>query len=111
MLKIEGTTIQLTRSNTARITVGIYDSDGNEYTVQDGDTVHFSVKKNAEDDEAVIDKDIDTTTMILEIDPDDTAELGMGDVYGRYEYDIDLIQNDGTKDTFISGVLYILKEV
>ena len=102
---IEGTTIYLTRGDTFRATITITDSDGDEYTPVDGDVITFTAAKSYTSD-AVISKDIDIETMILQLDPADTADLG----YGKYVYDIQIDMSDGTVDTFIDRASLVITE-
>lgn len=110
MVSISDTKITMVRGDTALITISITDSDGEAYEVQDGDVIRFAVKKRYSDDDTVILKTIDNDTLLLQIDPEDTEDLDMGS-RGKYVYDIEITQADGTVDTFIRGTLYLLEEV
>lgn len=106
MVEIKGTAITMVRGDTAKISVTIDD-----YTIQPEDRIRFAVKKKYTDTDVLIEKVIDNTTGILQIDPEDTKPLGMGESKGKYVYDIEITQADGTVDTFIRGSLLLLEEV
>ena len=115
MIKINGTTITMTRGDTLVVEVGIM--RGNEaYVPQEGDTVRFAMKNKSmnlykteySDPEPLLVKTIPTDTLILQLDPEDTKPFGFGD----YVYDIELTYADGTVDTFITeATLTIAPEV
>lgn len=111
MVVINGTTITMVRGDTARISVGIQDAEGEPYVPAEGDRIRFAAKKKYTDAEPVINKEVDTTAMLLVLDPEDTKDLQMGSMKGRYVYDIELTQADGTVDTFIRGDLVLLEEI
>ena len=74
MFKIEGTTIYLTRGDTAEFNINIVDVDGNPYELQEGDLIEFTVKEDVYSSKALIYK---TGTNIV-IEPSDTSELRYG---------------------------------
>lgn len=107
MFSINGTTISLTRGDTFEADVTIL-SDGKPYTPVEGDVITFAMKKEYTDAEPLIEKAIPHATMVLQLDPSDTADLS----FGHYVYDIDIVFSNGNKDTFISeGDLVLTPEV
>lgn len=91
MLKITGTKIELTKGDTlqAQVTILQKDKPGDEptpYTPKEGDIVRFAMKKNYYDGAPLILKTIPNDSMILVLNPDDTAPLPFGD----YVYDIEI---------------------
>ena len=110
-VKITGTKIEMTRGDTLRVAVSMT-RDGTPYTPENGDVVRFAVKnkrmtagnKEYYDEEPIILKTIPNGTMILELLPSDTKELG----FGEYVYDIEITFADGTVDTFITTAQFIL---
>lgn len=107
MFKIYGTTIILTRGDTFVTEVTIYDDDGDVYTPLSSEPVTFTMRKDYESP-VLIQKEIPHETMILKLDPADTAGLDVG----RYVFDIDIVLAGGTKDTFIpEGTLLLTPEV
>lgn len=107
--KISGKTISLTRGDTFKATVTIYNPDGTEYTPIEGDSIRFAMKQNYNSSEVKIEKDIPTDTLLLEIDPEDTKGLKQP---ADYVYDIQLTHINGDIDTFISnGIFRITEEV
>ena len=108
MLDVNGTTISLTRGDTAQISVGMVDVNGDEYTPQEGDVVRFAVKHRYTDTHPVISKVVPNDTMMLVISPEDTKPL----IFGEYVYDMQITYADGQVDTFIDRAsLVILEEV
>ena len=112
MFKIEqrgmDTDIYLTRGDTFDCIVTIYDADGEEYTPASGDVVTFAMKLNYTDQTAVLTKTVDTSTMLLTIEADETEDLTMG---LSYVYDIQLRTAGNSVYTFIKGRLYLGEEV
>lgn len=109
------TKIYLTRGDTMRVKVDIQ-KDGESYTPVDGDVVRFALKhatlkqdkSDFTDQDPLILKTIPNGTMILELEPSDTKNLG----FGLYKYDIQITFADGTVDTFITdSPLKLTKEV
>ena len=114
--KIDGTTITFTRGDTMSIQVGIYNQDCTPYEPEEGDVVRFAMKHNTltgtayrefTDEQPIVEKNIPIDTLLLELQPEDTKDLG----FGIYFYDIELTHADGKVDTFISdGILKLGKE-
>lgn len=103
---IKGTNIDLTRGDSLKVTINIT-QDGEEYTPQDGDVIRFAMKRYYSDSDALINKTIDNSTLLLELDPEDTKELA----FGSYVYDIEMTFANGDVDTFIKGKFTITEEV
>ena len=110
MISVSGTTITMTRGDTAVIQIAITQG-ASPYVIQSGDEVRFAMrpaglnsKGTAYKYDVCLDKDIDTATLILQIDPEDTYQLP----FGEYVYDIQLTKADGTVDTFITTATLIL---
>lgn len=107
--KISGKTISLTRGDTFKATVTIFNPDGTEYTPLEGDSIRFAMKQNYNSDDVKIEKNIPTDTLLLEIDPEDTKDLRQP---ADYVYDIQLTHINGDIDTFIAnGIFRITEEV
>lgn len=112
MVEIKGTTIIMTKGDTAIIHVKIINQDGTEYIPQEGDRIRFAMKKNYTDCDPIMVKDIPIATMELIIDPADTKMLDAGRTAGMYKYDIELTKANGNVDTFIPRAdILILEEV
>ena len=110
---INGNTITLTRGDTLRVLIEI-EVDGEVYTPQNGDSVRFALKHKTmnsdssefTDEEPLILKDIPIDTMILQLDPSDTKNLG----FGKYVYDVQITFADGTVCTFITKAPFKVTE-
>ena len=59
------------------------------------------------DTEPLVDKEISNESLVLELEPEDTKDLG----FGKYAYDIQITFADGTVDTFISDTIKLTREV
>ena len=105
--KINGTTISLTRGDTFRAKVNIFNPDGSVYTPIEGDVVRFALKKNYKDTDVLIYKNIDIETLELCIEPEDTKSLKQP---SDYVYDIQLTHINGDIDTFIANAQFKITE-
>ena len=104
MFLIEGTTIKLTRGDSAEFDITVEDANGSPYELQDGDEVEFTVKQSVYDKTALIQK----TGTRIQIKPEDTAALS----YKKYVYDVQVTLADGTVDTIIPPSTFeVLSEV
>lgn len=114
MLKVNGTTIQLTRGDTALIQLALYTDPEHTtaYVPTEGDSIRFAMKKRMTDSEAILlTKNIPTDTLILEIEPSDTYSMTYSSVT-PYKYDVQLTYANGRVDTFITEAdIFILPEV
>lgn len=102
------TDIYLTRGDTFDCIVTIYDADGEEYTPASGDVVTFGMKLNYTDTTPVLEKQVDTSTMLLTIEADETEDLTME---LAYYYDIQLRTAGNSVYTFVKGRFYLGWEV
>ena len=98
--------IVLTRGDTFKGRVTINNSDGSEYEPQVGDTIRFAMKRDYNDPETLIEKDIPIDTMLLILEPSDTKPYEFGD----YVYDIQITKANGDVDTFITKSRLTLTE-
>ena len=106
-IKSDGT-IQLTRGDTARLSVDINnDTLGDKYEIQPDDTLFFTVKKRTSDKLYSFQKKVIGSNM-FHILPTDTEELS----FGNYLYDVQLTTKDGDVYTVIGPSTFeIMKEV
>ena len=107
MVSVDGTNISLTRGDTLILQVEMY-KEGEPYVPMTGDSVRFAMKQKYTDPECLIEKQIPMNTLVLELEPNDTKPLTMGQ---RYVYDIELTDALGRVDTFISGKIKLTSEV
>lgn len=102
--------LTVTRGDTLSLVIGISNADDTKYDLQDGDILTFSVKKTTKIDSPIlIQKTMDSTTgTICKLLPEDTSSLS----YGKYKYDVELKQADGTVITIIKpSILTVTEEV
>ncbi len=93
MLRINNSTISLTRGDTARIELAI-SKDGAVYDFSQ-DTVVFSVKKSTSSPDYIIHKQV--VDGVIYLKPEDTAHLQVG----SYKYDVQLTTQSGDVCTVI----------
>ena len=105
--KINGTTISLTRGDTLRVTIDIFNPDGTVYEPITGDSIRFALKKAYRDSNPLIYKDISTADRILYISPEDTKTLKQP---SEYVYDIQMTHANGDIDTFIANAKFRITE-
>lgn len=98
-VRISGTTILMTRGDTLKVKVDIFNTDGTQYIPIDGDQIRFALKENYSDEVPLIIKDIPWDTCELYLDSADTMVLEQPH---DYVYDIQITLTDGTVDTFIT---------
>lgn len=103
---ITGTTITLTRGDTFEALVSATKNDGTPYVPVEGDSIRFAMKENYTDARPLLVKDIPISTMMLVLEPEDTAGLN----FGKYVYDIQLTKANGKVDTFITKATFKLSE-
>lgn len=108
MLKVNTDgSIELTRGDTARLTVNITDDAGQNYEPQEGDTLTLTVKTTVKDSEFLFQKTV-TGSNLIHIEPTDTAGLD----FNTYVYDVELATKNGDVYTIISKNKFkILEEV
>lgn len=104
---IMGTDITLTRGDSLFLQLSLSKS-GEPYTPDVGSAIRFAMKEKYTDEEVVLNKPIPIDTLLLEIEPEDTKDLIMKKTY---VYDIQLTDENGYVDTFISGTFTIGEEV
>lgn len=109
MIRVSGNNIEMTRGDTFRGQISIFDVNGNPYICNENDVITFTLKKTYESNDVLIKKVINNTSLILEIEAEETKEFKMP---SNYVYDIQLEKADGTVDTFIAKAnLKITEEV
>lgn len=106
-LKVDGTTITVTRGDTAKFQIGLFDNEGNEYIPQVGDVIRFALKEDYDDANTLIYKIIPNDTRILRIDPEDTKDFPQP---SSYVYDIQITYANGEVDTFINKAKFKVTE-
>lgn len=74
-VRISGTTILMTRGDTLKVKVDIFNTDGTQYIPIDGDQIRFALKENYSDEVPLIIKDIPWDTCELYLDSADTMVL------------------------------------
>ena len=110
MVEVNGTTITMVRGDTLSLQLTIKNADGTTYTPASTDAIRFALKKNYSDANPILNKTIPYNTLTLTLVPNDTKTLGMGDIDGRYHYDIEITKADGTVDTIIPRSDFIILE-
>ena len=105
---IKKNVIGLVRGDSMWVNITLYDPDGNQYFPDPQDQVRFALKRSPQDpdEEVLLIKEIDPTTMELHINPEDTEPFE----FGEYWYDIEITMTNGFRDTFIGPAKFKLLE-
>lgn len=111
MYKVEGTTIYLTRGDSLFLQLSLRKHRA-PYTPDSADVIRFALKRNILnpnrsdfiDSTPLISKTIPNDTLVLELEPSDTKNLG----FGEYVYDIEITFANGDVDTFIADAKFVL---
>ena len=93
----EDNSIELTRGDTARLSVTVTNDDGEECDIRGTDTLTLSIKKKVKDSEALVTKMI-IGSSTFHIEPKDTAGLP----FGGYVYDVQMTTAEGDVYTVIT---------
>ena len=96
--------ITVTRGDTLHLEISVVDQDNQEYVLQDGDKLVFTLKKNVNTKEIILQKDIIANK--LTINHTDTTLLS----YSTYVYDVQLTQANGDVTTVIKPSKFIITE-
>lgn len=104
MYTISGNNIMLTKGDSFYLAVSLNNDDGTPYDPAEGDEIKFTAKRSINDAGAVIEKLIPHDTMVLRLDPADTAALPIG----TYVYDMQITTEAGDVYTFITESKLIL---
>lgn len=104
MYKVIDNTIYITRGDSAVLSCDITKKDGSKYTLQEGDVLEFTIKRNASTKEVVIHKVIEDG--VFKLEPSETEGLA----YGTYKYDVQLTFADGSVDTIITPSDFVVLE-
>lgn len=103
---LDNGTIRLTRGDTARLTVPITNkANGEEYRMQSGDILYFTIKKSAKDAEPLVQKST-TGSNVIRIEPSDTKSLS----FNKYKYDVQLTMASGDIYTVIEPSIFEVME-
>lgn len=105
MLSVSGTTIKLTRGDTAYLSLDLT-MDGEAYEYADGDTVTLSVRVNTDDNPEYLFQKVVNAGETIVIQPEDTKPLA----YGRYKYDVQLNTVQGEVFTVIEPSTFQITE-
>lgn len=98
--------IKMIRGDTARFEIEILNQNEEPYSLQEGDKLVFTVKKNVSTRCVALQKQITGETFT--ITHDDTKNMA----YGEYVYDVQLTQANGDVTTVIPpSSFYLDKEV
>lgn len=110
MLIIDNYDISMTRGDDVSITFNFYNQDDTEYILEDGDIVHFNVKRNVIDNSYLINKTYtnpgkNNVEIILQHSDTDKLE------YGIYLYDICIVNSETYRTPIPISKFQLLEEV
>lgn len=97
--------IELTRGDTARLTINLTDDYDQPYEMQPEDMLIFTVKTSTDATEKIIEKELKGTNL-LHLKPEDTANIE----YTKYVYDVEIHTADGDVYTVIEKTDFKLRE-
>lgn len=108
MLYVKNNNIQLTRGDTADLTVQLTNQTTQEdYVMSESDILTLTIKRTVNDEEVCAQKTV-TGINRIHISPSDTNQLS----FGKYIYDVELKTSDGDVYTIIEPTRFdILPEV
>ena len=100
--KVNGTTIQITRGDSGYFQFTPYTvsqtGERTEYVCQPGDSIRWAMKKKLSDSyQILLEKQVDTATFQMKLNPEDTEGMD----FGTYYYDVQLTTAGGDVDTYI----------
>ena len=104
MLEINENRIYLTRGDSASIAISLTDSLGNEYTPYFTDRIFFRLKKNVFGNSLILVKEINVSTLKLELLPADTQNLA----FSSYRYEIELVTESGLCYTVVENSEFVI---
>ena len=97
--------IELTRGDSACFTINISNGNGQPYTVQEGDTLTLSLKKDTKDPKPCVQKSVKGINT-FRFKPEDTSGLE----FGNYYYDVEICTAAGDVYTVIEKTAFKIKE-
>lgn len=101
MLEVNGTTIRLTRGDTAALVVSLMYDTGAEYDLNANSHVIFRLKTSPSAADMLIEKELNISTedntAVLSLSPEDTEALN----FSTYRYEIELITESDQHYTVI----------
>ena len=104
MLEVTKNKIKLTRGDTGIFNVHVKDADNEDYELQEGDVLRFTLRKTPKSGDVFIQKVVTGAEIV--ISPEDTQKM----TFGTYYYDLELTKSDGTVDTIIPPMTFELLE-
>lgn len=96
MFQIHGNDIYISRGDSATLDVSVLNDDRSPYEAQEGDRVVFEARARV----------CGRPVMTIEAEPGESIVLDgahTGALKGRYDFSIDLVRADGTRDTIIGA--------
>ena len=96
---IKKNVIRCTKGDSMWTKLSLTSADGSEYIPDPNDHIRFALKKNIEDTDILILKEIPTDTLELRLDAQDTEQLEVGEFY----YDVEIQLSNGYIDTIIEA--------
>ena len=107
-LRVAGSNIVLTRGDVLYVKIVLeYSNDGETYELEQGDTVEFAIM-DYDCHNVLVQKNIDTESLLLKLSPSDTEGLSDGVVYS---HGVKVTKANGDPFTVVFGTLKLLPEV
>lgn len=91
--------IRCTKGDSLWTKLSLKSADDTEYIPDPNDRIRFALKKNLDDENVLIMKEIPTDTLELRLNAADTEQLDVGEYY----YDVEIQLTNGYIDTIIEA--------
>ncbi len=96
--------ISITRGDTLNLEIKLTDQNGDDYVLQEGDELVFTLKKDVYTQEILLQKNISGNRLTITHIETQTMK------YGTYVYDVQLTQSNGDVTTVIKPSKFIITE-
>ena len=96
--------ISITRGDTLNLEIKLTDQNGDDYVLQEGDELVFTLKKDVYTQEILLQKNISRNRLTITHIETQTMK------YGKYVYDVQLTQSNGDVTTVIKPSKFIITE-
>lgn len=101
MFTIRNNVITIIRGDTGKFTINILDIHKSAYSLEPGDSILFTVKKDTSDTAEIL---IQKSGTEIVLEPSDTKEIP----YGVYKYDVEVTLANGDVNTIIPASDFII---
>lgn len=104
MFYVKDNNIVMTKGDSGIFNVKLHNKDGSQYSISQGDTLTFSVKKKKEGYSSVVIKKQGEEIVFTKEDTENIPS-------GKYFYDVMILRSAGERYTVIEGIFELRKAV